>query len=108
MDSGQGVRHSRLRNVAVGLLGLVAAGVFLVSGVVLSVGLALTPNPGNEALFAVLKAADVIGWGAIGFWLLVDWGRLRLRVLGAAVAAWLWTVLLQGALNSLGSLNWGY
>jgi len=90
------------------MLGVVAAALFLVSGMVLSVGLALTPNPGNEALFTVLKAADVIGWFAIGMWLLVDWAHLRLRVLVSAVAAWVWTVLLQGALNSLGFLNWGY
>ena len=107
MEGGQGGR-SRLRNAGVGLLGLVAAGLFLASGIVLSLGLALTPNPGNEALYTVLKAADVIGWFAIGFWLLVDWARLRVRVLAPAVAAWLWTVLIQGALNSVGFLNWGY
>ena len=108
MEGGQGGGRSRLRKAGVGLLGLVAAGLFLTSGTVLSLGLALTPNPGNEALFTVLKAADVIGWFAIGFWLLVDWARLRVRVLAPAVAAWLWAALLLGALNSLGFLNWGY
>jgi len=41
-------------------------------------------------------------------WLLVDRAHLLLRVLAPAVAAWVWTVLIQGALNSLGFLNWGY
>lgn len=90
------------------MLGLVGATAFLASGLLLILALALTPNPGGEALVPVLKAADVVGWLAIGLWLLVDWWHLRLRVLVPPVAAWLWTSLLLGTMNGLAYLNWGY
>jgi len=77
--------------VAVGVLGLVAAAAFLASGLLLMLALALTPKPGNDALVVVLKTADVVGWLAIGRWLLIDWWHLRLRVLLPPVVAWLWT-----------------
>lgn len=105
--AGRGWR-SRLRTVAAGVLGLVGATAFLASGLLLILALALTPNPGGEALVPVLKAADVVGWLAIGLWLLVDWWHLRLRVLVPPVAAWLWTSLLLGTMNGLAYLNWGY
>jgi hypothetical protein len=50
--------------VTVGLLGLVAAGAFLASGLVLALALALTPNPGMDVVLLILKLTDVVGWVA--------------------------------------------
>jgi len=96
-----------LRTVTVGVLGLVAAGAFLASSLWLLLFVALHPYPGNEAVLVVLKVADVVGWLAIGLWLLIDWWHLRLRVVASPVAAWLWTYLLAAATSGIGYLNWG-
>ena len=69
--------------------------------------LALFPNSGNDAPVLVLKIADLVGWLAIGLWLVLDWSRLRLRVVVPPVAAWLWVYLLAVALGRLGHLSWG-
>jgi hypothetical protein len=93
--------------LAVGLLGLVAAGAFLASGFLLLLALALTPNPDKDSALLILKVIDVAGWLAIGIWLLVDWWHFRLRVLVPPVAAWLWTYVIAAQTGGLGVLNWG-
>jgi hypothetical protein len=99
--------RSILRLLAVGLLGLVAAGAFLASGFLLLLALALTPNPDKDSALLILKVIDVAGWLAIGIWLLVDWWHFRLRVLVPPVAAWLWTYVIAAQTGGLGVLNWG-
>lgn len=89
------------------LLGLVAGVVFLFSLVLMLLDLALTPNPGDDTALAGLKSIDVVGWIAIGIWLLIDWWHLRLRVIAPPVAAWVWTYLLAMSMSGLGTLNWG-
>lgn len=100
--------RSLARNVVVGVLGLAAGAAFLASGTLLLLFVALTPYHGNDAaLLVVLKSVDVVGWLAIGLWLLVDWWHLRFRVLVPPVAAWMWTYLIAAASNGIGYLNWG-
>jgi hypothetical protein len=110
MDPRPTDRSSRrlARNVAVGVLGLAAAVAFLASSVFLLLFVALTPYSDNDAaLLVVLKSVDVVGWLAIGLWLLVDWWHLRFRVLAPPVAAWMWTYLIAAASKGIGYLNWG-
>ena len=89
------------------LIGLAAAVAFLVSGLLLLLNLALTPKSGDEFALSVMKVIDVAGWIAIGFWLLVDWVHVRLRVIAPPVVAWLWTLSLAASMSGLGYLNWG-
>jgi hypothetical protein len=98
---------SLTRRVAIGILGLVGVVGYLASGFLLLLSLAVSPNPGNDVPVLVLKAADVIGWLAVGLWLLLDWSQFRLRVVVPPVGAWLWVFLLAAALGRLGYLAWG-
>lgn len=100
--------RSLLRTIALGVLGLVAAVAFLYSGLLLLLGTALSPNAGNEAILLVEKVVDIVGWFAIGGWLLLDWLRSRARVIAAPVAAWLWTYVFAGLMSAIGFLNIGY
>jgi hypothetical protein len=90
------------------VLGLAAAAAFLASGVVLLLFVALIPyHDTDAALLVALKTADVIGWLAIGLWLLVDWWHLRFRVLVPPVAAWIWIYVIGSVSYGIGYLNWG-
>lgn len=55
-----------------------------------------------------MELTDLAGWLAIGIWLLRDWWHLRLRVVVAPVAAWMWTYLLSWAIRSSGYPAWGH
>ncbi len=90
--------------MAVGALGLVAAAVYLSSGIGLMLMLVLSPTSGSDVILFVAKAIDLIGWLAIGAWLLIDWRRLRLRVLLAPAAAW---VLVYGLIWTISNLHFG-
>lgn len=101
-------RRPLARNVVVGVLGLAAGAAFLASGMLLLPYVALTAYDARDAvLLIVLKSADVIGWLAIGRWLLVDWGHIRFRVLVPPVAAWMWVYMIPWASFGIGYLNWG-
>lgn len=90
-----------------GVLGLVSLGVFLGSSLLLLLALALAPRPGNDLMLSIVQLTDVVGWLAIGIWLLVEWGRFRLRVIVPPIAAWLWTSVMTGLANGLGLINMG-
>jgi hypothetical protein len=101
-------RRPLARKVIAGVLGLAAGAAFLASGTLLLLYLALTPyNARDAVLLVVLKSADVVGWLAIGTWLLVDWGHFRFRVLVPPVAAWMWVYMIPWASFGIGYLNWG-
>jgi hypothetical protein len=98
---------SLTRRVAIGILGLLGVVAYLSSGFLLLLSLALSPNPGSDAPVLILKAVDIIGWLALGLWLLLDWSQYRLRGVVPPVGAWLWVFLLAAALGRLGYLAWG-
>ena len=100
--------HSTIRRWAAGLLGLAAALAFLPSGLLVLLGFVLTPRPGNEVALGILKLADFVGWFGIGGWLLVEWGRLRFRVVAPAAIAWAWGYLVVLFMRGFGFLNIGY
>jgi hypothetical protein len=107
---GSPLRNPRtwLRTIALGLLGLVAAVAYAYSGILVALSASLSPNPGNDAALLLVKVVDILGWLAIGGWLLLDWLRLRARVFGAPAAAWLWAYAFAGFTSAFGFLNWGY
>lgn len=100
--------RSTLRRWAAGLLGLAAALAFVPSGLLVLLGFVLTPRPGNEVALGILKLVDFVGWFGIGGWLLVEWGRMRFRVVAPAAIAWAWAYVLLLLMTNVGFLNIGY
>ena len=97
--SGSPAGRGLARRLLAGLSGLVAAVVYLTAGLPILLLLALYPLPGSDVALTLLKASGMAGWVAIGAWLIVDWWRLRYRVLLAPFAAWVlaWAVVVTGS-----------
>jgi hypothetical protein len=93
--------------IARALVGLVAFGVYLVSGLLIAFSLVMMPRPGSETPLLLTKLVGAGAWALIGLWLVRDWYHLRLRVLLPPVFAWLlaW-LLLQLIASTL--MYWGY
>lgn len=90
------------------LLAIAAAIAYVVSGLFSLLVLVLTPEPGAEAFVFIAKAVLVVGWLAIGWWLLLDFWRGRWRFVAAPVAAWAWMYGLAMLMLGSAYLNIGY
>src|SRR3954454_14338811 len=103
------VRRSFVDRMFRRLVGFAAGLAFLLgSGTLLLLGLAMTPNGGQEVVLIVLKAVVAAGWLAILWWLVVQESRYRLRVVIAPVAGFVSVWVLLHAFGAVGYLNIGY
>jgi hypothetical protein len=85
---------SRAGAVAIGIVGLVALLVFLASGVLVLLVAVLAPKPGAELPLIAVKVVAVGAWAALFAWLLLDWVRLRIRLIVPVAIAWGWAIVL--------------
>ncbi len=90
------------------MLGIVSGLALLASGLLLILLLSLTPEPGAEPVVLILKGVALVGWLAIGGWLVGELLRARFRVVLAPIGAWLGLYLMATMLGTLGYLNIGY
>lgn len=92
--------------VAFVLLGVAGALGYLASGLFILLLSVMTPNPGAEAYVFLVKATAVVGWFAIGGWMLVKFAGFRWWFLAAPPGAWAWMYLAAMLLQA--NLNFGY
>jgi hypothetical protein len=86
--------------IAAALASLFAAGFGLIL-------LLLTPNPGMEALVAILKVVFVAGWVGIAAWQFLQLFGRRWRFVVAPAASWIWLSVMATILGRVAFLNWG-
>jgi hypothetical protein len=105
-DARSTTARTRSATVIRFLVGLLAAAVYLASGLLVLVAQIYAPGEGLEAVLGIARAVGVVVWIAIGVWLVTDWYRLRARVLAAAALAWVWAYLLVALVANNGSFGY--